>query len=354
MPFRLAGLKMGGNIFFHEVDTIDYPLFSAPLYTLALASKLHQLALDENLDILHAHYAIPHGVSAWLSQQTLGGKVKVVTTLHGTDITLTGRAPSFRPIVRFLIQNSDAVTTVSEWLAGETRRTFDANRPIDVIHNFIDTERFRRQPDPVLRARCASPDESIIMHISNFRPVKRVEDVVKTFALTLQKGVRARLMMIGDGPQRGNALALARELGVAKRVCFLGKVERIEEYLGLGDLLLLPSEYESFGLAALEAMCAEMPVIASRAGGLPEVIRHGDTGFLRPVGDVEAMASDAAAILSDPDALRAMGQRARADAADRFALEKIVPRYEAIYERLIGHVRPELPPSEESRLASHL
>jgi N-acetyl-alpha-D-glucosaminyl L-malate synthase BshA len=354
MPFRLAGRRLGRNIFFHEVDEVDYPLFSGPLYTLSLASKIHQIALAEKLDIVHAHYAIPHAAGAWLGQQTLGGKIKLVTTLHGTDITLVGKAPSFQPVVRFVIDRSDAVTTVSEWLAGETRRTFGVDRPIEVIHNFIDPERFKRAPDPELRARFAAPDEKIVLHVSNFRPVKRVQDVVKAFAGIVRSGVKAKLLMVGDGPTRGCASDLARELGVMDRAWFLGKADPVEDFFAIADLFLFPSEYESFGLAALEAMCAETPVVASEGGGLPEVIRRGETGFLRPVGDFEGMAADGAAILRDPEAARAMGLRAREDVSARFATDRIIPRYEALYAGLLDPSHPEFEPCEESLLASGL
>lgn len=354
-PFRLASLEVGENVFFHEVDTVDYPVLSGPLYTIALASKIHQLAIEERLDVVHAHYAIPHGVGAWLGQQTLGGRIRVVTTLHGTDITLVGKAPSFKPVVRFLLERGDAITTVSHWLAEETRREFETERPIEVIYNFIDPTRFRRLDNPALRGRFAKPDEKILLHISNFRPVKRVADVVRVFAKVVER-IPCKLLMVGDGPDHACAVSLARKLGVLDRTLFLGKAQRIEEMLGLADLFVFPSEYESFGLAALEAMCAEVPVVCSNGGGLPEVVKQGQTGFLRPVGDVDGMAEDALRLLLDPAFAKALGQRAREDVSRRFHIDNIVPRYEALYRELIAKAPAfeDLAPDDWSRMSSGL
>lgn len=334
MPFRLDATP-ADNIFFHEVHSLDYPVLPGELWGISIASRVVQVVEDYKLDIVHAHYAIPHAISVWLARSVLPScKFRMVTTLHGTDITLVGKAPSFFPITQFAIENSDAVTTVSDWLRVETIREFGITKEISVIPNFIDDEKFRRRPNCPLKEYFSPNGEQLFLHVSNFRPVKRVRDAVRVFAKVRAK-VAARLIFIGDGPERDGAQALARELGVAGDVHFLGKQEKIENYFGCADFFLFPSEYESFGLAALEAMCSENIVIASNGGGLSEVIRHGEDGFLADVGDVDAMAAHALAILDDPGRMEAMARKARENAIARFHVSNVVPLYEELYERVL-------------------
>jgi N-acetyl-alpha-D-glucosaminyl L-malate synthase BshA len=333
MPSRLNILHE--RVHFHEVNVTPYPLFDPyPPYTLALATKMAEVAAYEKLDVLHVHYAIPHAISAYLAKQILQSKLKVITTLHGTDITLVGRDESYLPITKFGIEVSDAVTAVSQWLKDETTRNFSTDKAIDVIPNFVDPARFHRSPS----AFCdmyGSRGDKLVCHVSNFRPVKRVMDVVETFEKIVEK-VPSRLIMIGDGPERSRAEAYARAHHLRDRVTFLGNVPNLEEVLGGCDLFLLPSESESFGMAALEAMAAEMPVIATNTGGLPEVVTDGETGFLLPVGDVNGMAERAIEILRDDDARRKMGKRAREMAVDRFDEQRVLPIYRQLYERAMA------------------
>ncbi len=333
LPSRLNILHE--RVHFHEVTVTPYPLFDPyPPYTLALATKMAEVAAYEKLDILHVHYAIPHAISAYLAKQILRSKLKVITTLHGTDITLVGRDESYLPITKFGIEVSDGVTAVSEWLKDETRVHFATDKAIEVIPNFVDPARFKRDSEAFCNM-FGAPGDKLLVHVSNFRPVKRVMDVVEVFARVARE-VPSRLIMVGDGPDRSRAEAWTREHNLRDRVFFLGNVPNLEEVLGACDLFLLPSETESFGMAALEAMASEAPVIATRSGGLPEVVTHGETGYLLPVGDVEAMATHAIEILRD-DALRArMGKRARELAIERFDELKIVPHYRALYESVIG------------------
>jgi N-acetyl-alpha-D-glucosaminyl L-malate synthase BshA len=332
MPSRLNLLHE--RIHFHEVNVTPYPLFDPyPPYTLALATKMAEVAAYEKLEVLHVHYAIPHAISAYLAKQILHSKLKVITTLHGTDITLVGRDESYLPITRFGIEESDGVTAVSEWLKQETANHFQTDKHIDVIPNFVDPSRFRR--DSAVCNMFASPGDRLVCHVSNFRPVKRVMDVVETFEKIVAR-VPSRLLMIGDGPERSRAEAYARAHHLRDRVFFLGNVTNLEEVLGACDLFLLPSESESFGMAALEAMASEVPVIATRTGGLPEVVTEGDTGYLLPVGDVAGMAERGIEILSNDDLRRNMGRRGRELAVEKFDEEKIVPRYRELYERVIG------------------
>ncbi len=333
LPSRLNILHE--RVHFHEVTVTPYPLFDPyPPYTLALATKMAEVAAYEKLDILHVHYAIPHAISAYLAKQILRSKLKVITTLHGTDITLVGRDESYLPITKFGIEVSDGVTAVSQWLKDETATHFYTEKAIDVIPNFVDGMRFKRNQSSFCNM-FGAPGDKLVCHVSNFRPVKRIMDVIGTFEKVLAV-VPARLIMIGDGPDRSRAEAYCRAHHLRDRVFFLGNVPNLEEVLGACDLFLLPSETESFGMAALEAMASEVPVIASHAGGLPEVVSDGETGYLIPVGDVDAMAERAIAILSDNDLRVRMGRHARELAIDRFDEEKIVPRYREMYTRVMG------------------
>jgi L-malate glycosyltransferase len=332
MPSRLNILHE--RIHFHEVNVTPYPLFDPyPPYALALATKMAEVAQNEQLDVLHVHYAIPHAISAYLAKQILHSKLKVITTLHGTDITLVGRDESYLPITKFGIEVSDGVTAVSHWLKEETATHFGTIKAIDVIPNFVDPSRFKR--DSKICNIFGAQGDKLVCHVSNFRPVKRIMDVVMTFERIARK-VPSRLIMIGDGPDRSRAEAYIRERDLRDRVFFLGNVPNLEEVLGGCDLFLLPSETESFGMAALEAMASEMPVIATCTGGLPEVVVDGETGFLLPVGDVEGMAARGIQILSDDGLQKRLGRQGRELAVGRFDENEIVPRYRELYERVIG------------------
>ena len=316
----------------------DYPLFEHPPYALALAVALHDTALKEGLDLVHMHYAIPHAVSAYLAKQMLATErqLRIVTTLHGTDITLVGLHPSFHAITRFSILESDGLTAVSEYLKDQTVRDFSVPQSrIEVIPNFIDTEVWRPGRVPCHREKLAPGGEKIVMHISNFRAVKRVGDVVEIF-LRIQRKVPARLVLVGDGPDRPRVLQRAAELGLQDKVLFLGKHASVDELLSCADLFLLPSEKESFGLAALEAMACGAPVVASSVGGLPEVIDHEETGFLFDIGAVDEMAEAGVRLLSDDVLHGRVAEAARATAVERFSARSVVPLYEALYERVIG------------------
>ncbi len=335
-PFRLSGHYE--RVFFHEVEMADYPLFEHPPYTLALAVAIHQVARDRGLDLVHVHYAIPHATSAWLAGQMFAAadRPRVVTTLHGTDITLIGRHPSFRSITRFSILQSDGLTAVSHYLKVETEENFEVSgAAIRVIPNFVDTGRYRRDPAPRNRARLAEGGEKILMHISNYRAVKRVEDVIDVFARVSER-LPSRMIMVGDGPDRPLARRRAEELGVTDRVSFLGQHTSVEELLSLADLFLLPSEMESFGLAALEAMACGTPVLASRVGGLPELVAEGESGLLYDPGDVDGMATGATDILSSPERWRRMSERGRRIAETRFSASTVVGMYEDFYREVLG------------------
>ncbi len=329
LPPRLVGFE--DRLCFHEVRASPYPLFEDAPYSIALGSKMADVAEHHGLDILHAHYAIPHAMAALLARMALP-HLKVVTTLHGTDITVVGSDPSYLPMVKMAIRESDGVTAVSDYLREETIRTFGVDREIDVIGNFVEPPGPER---PDCRAWLAPKAAFVLTHISNFRPVKRVMDVIKIFE-RVRTEVPVRLVMVGDGPDRVEAEAYCRERGLAAEVRFTGKQLDIGTVLACSDLFLLPSATESFGLAALEAMGHRVPVIASRVGGLPEVVRHGVDGFLEPLGDTEAMALSALRLLKDDDLRRRMGDSARERALDTFAEGPIIDQYEALYRRVLG------------------
>jgi N-acetyl-alpha-D-glucosaminyl L-malate synthase BshA len=323
------------NIQFHEVEVASYPLFDHPPYTLALASKMLEVFEAESLDLLHVHYAIPHSVSALLARSMAAPRrLPFITTLHGTDITLVGANRSYLPITRFSIEQSDGVTAISQYLRQKTLQEFDIKRPIDVIPNFVNCDLYHRSADPVLRAKWAPQGEPILMHLSNFRPVKRVNDVVEIFAIVREK-MPAKLVLIGDGPDRGAAEYLIRKKRLQKDVYFLGKQDQVYEKLAAADLFLLPSQLESFGLAALEAMACEVPVIASNVGGLPEVLEHGVDGYLVEPGNVAEAARHAVEILSRADRGREMGHTARINAKKKFCANDVIPMYEAYYRRVL-------------------
>ena len=333
-PVRLA--HFDANVFYHEVDNEDYPLFEYPPYDTALASKIVDVVQYSKLDILHVHYAIPHAAVAYMAKKILisqGRYVPVVTTLHGTDITLVGNNSAFAPVVEFSINKSDGVTAVSQSLKDDTLRLFDIQRDIRVIYNFIDFDRFRKTDKEHFKKIIAPEGERILAHTSNFRKVKRVDDVIQIFK-RVHEQVPSKLLMIGDGPERQGVERLSRELGIAREVRFLGKQDAIEELLAICDLFLIPSENESFGLAALEAMACEVPVISSNSGGLPEVNIHGETGFLSTPGNVDEMAQYAIQLLSDEEMLQKFRDNALRQ-AKRFDIENILPHYEAYYEEVL-------------------
>jgi N-acetyl-alpha-D-glucosaminyl L-malate synthase BshA len=334
LPSRLN--VMHERVRFHEVTVTPYPLFDPyPPYTLALATKMAEVTEYERLDVLHVHYAIPHAISAHLASQILGKRApKVITTLHGTDITLVGRDPSYLPITKFGIEVSDGVTAVSRWLRDETARNFATEKEIEVIPNFVDPARFRRSSGS-MRQLFAATGEKLLCHVSNFRPVKRVMDVLSVFERVARE-VPGRLLMVGDGPDRSRAEAFCRENHLRERVFFLGNIPNLEEVIGAADLFILPSDAESFGMAALEAMASEVPVIGANAGGLPEVVVDGENGYLLPVGDVDAMADRAIEILSDDALQHRLGRRGRELAATEFDEGRVVPLYRQFYERVLG------------------
>ena len=346
-PFRLTGRE--ANIHFHEVAVSNYPLFEHPPYDLALATRMAEVVEFYSLDLLHVHYAIPHSVSALLARQMLaanGRHLPFITTLHGTDITLVGLDPSYLPITRFRIVQSDGVTAISNHLRKRTREAFGITSEIEVIQNFVNCDVYVRNPELVatMRPRFAAsatatePRERLLVHLSNFRPVKRVQDVIKVFS-RVAAAMPARLMLIGDGPDRSAAEHLALQLNVRDRIHFIGKQDNVNELLPLADLMLMPSEMESFGLAALEAMACSVPSIATRVGGVPELIEDGENGLLFEVGDIAAMSEAAISLLRDEARLTAMSKAVRKTAQDRFCASRIIPLYENYYDRVIARSR---------------
>jgi N-acetyl-alpha-D-glucosaminyl L-malate synthase BshA len=339
-PFRLSGRDEG--ICYHEVPVSNYPLFEFPPYDLALASRMAEVAEYYHLDLLHVHYAIPHSVSALLARQMLaaqGRRLPFVTTLHGTDITLVGLDRSYLPITRYAIQQSDGVTSISDYLRNATIKDFGIERPIKTITNFVNCDVYTPFKDQAERAKArhhlAAPDEAILMHLSNFRPVKRVLDTIKIFSQVARE-VPSQLVLVGDGPDRSAAEWLAHDLGIQARVHFLGKQDRVNELIPLADIFLMPSQLESFGLAALEAMACKVPTIATRVGGVPELIDDGETGLLYAVGNVDGMAAGALSLLNDRARLEDMREAGRKAAQSRFCSSLVVPQYVRFYEQVLG------------------
>ena len=333
-PFRLRSFHQ--NIYVHEVSVSSYPLFKYPPYALGLATKLVELVEDCDIELIHAHYAIPHATSAYLAKKILDSqrKVKTITTLHGTDITLVGADSSFHRVIKFAIERSDGVTAVSNYLKKRTVEEFDINRDIRVIYNFIDTQRSAPRGNECSRETYAPEGEKILMHASNFRPVKRVGDVVRIFA-KLRDKMAAKLILVGDGPERIFIHQLVKELKLADQVYFLGEQDYLEPLFFCADLFLLPSEQESFGMTALEAMSCGVPVIGTETGGLPEVIVHGETGFLFPIGEINRMAKSASELLKDPEKHEQFTRQAKIRATEYFNADKIIPEYEAYYQEIL-------------------
>ncbi len=342
VPRRLARFRE--NIYFHEVEVHEYPLFTFRPYAIGLASKMVEVITYENLDLLHVHYAVPHATSGYLAKQVMGDKApRLITTLHGTDITLVGYERSYLPITRFSIEKSDGITAPSQYLKFATydKLNVSTDVPIEVIPNFVDTDKFKPSENCNRARLCEylgcgpSCDEKILTHVSNFRPVKRLADIVQIFA-EVQKSIPAHLVLIGDGPDRSAIEDQVHRMGLSSQVSFLGKQELFVEVLQCSDLFLLPSETESFGLASLEAMSCAVPVISSEVGGIPEVVTHGETGFLAPVGDIEAMAKNALTLLSNNALQKKFGTAARKRVLENYALEPVVSQYEDYYMRILG------------------
>lgn len=335
LPFRLN--QYIENIYFHEVEISNYPLFEFPLYSLSLASKMVEVAMYEKLDLFHVHYAIPHASSAYLAKQILKKNVniKFTTTLHGTDITLVGLEPSFLPLVKFSIEESDGVTAVSRFLKEKTLTNYHIDKEIDVIPNFVDTEIFKRKEDCSFRKHIAPNNEKILVHTSNFRQVKRVTDVIRIFNNVL-KEIPSKLVLVGDGPDRSECERLCRELNIYENVKFLGKQEGIVDILSVGDIFLIPSQSESFGLAALEAMACGLPVVASSVGGLPELIVHNETGYIAEIGDVERMSKYVIDLLTNERKYKRFAELSRKRAVDNFDNSKVIPLYENHYNKILN------------------
>lgn len=335
LPFRLT--QFVENVVFHEVEMSSYPLFEFPLYSLALASKMVEVAQYEQLDLLHVHYAIPHASSAYLAKQMLKEKLdlKIVTTLHGTDITLVGLEPSFLPLVKFSMEESDGVTAVSRFLKEKTITNYDIQKNIEVIPNFVDTKVFKPMDCCSFKEHLAPNNEKILVHTSNFRQVKRVPDTLRIFAQVI-KEVPAKLVLVGDGPDRSECERLCRQLELCDHVKFLGKQEGLVEILNASDLFLIPSQSESFGLAALEAMACGLPVISSSVGGLPELVRHNETGFIAEIGDIDRMAKYSIELLTNEKKYNLFSANARKRTVSMFDKSKVIPQYEDYYKNILG------------------
>lgn len=335
LPFRLT--QFIENIYFHEVEMSSYPLFEFPLYSLALASKMVEVAEYEKLDLVHVHYAIPHATSAYLAKQMMKEKLdlKIVTTLHGTDITLVGLEPSFLPLVKFSIEQSDGVTAVSRFLKEKTLTNYDIEKNIDVIPNFVDTAVFKPDDGCSYRKHIAPNNEKVLVHTSNFRQVKRVPDTLKIFSKVIEE-VPAKLVLVGDGPDRSECERLCRQLNLCDSVKFLGKQDGLVEILNASDLFLIPSQSESFGLAALEAMACGVPVISSSVGGLPELVRHNETGYIAEIGDIDRMAKYAIELLTNDRKYHLFSSNARDRAVTLFDKSKVVPQYEEYYKKILA------------------
>ena len=334
LPFRLN--QYVENIFFHEVETSSYPLFEFPLYSLALASKMAEVTEFENLDLLHVHYAIPHATSAYLAKQLLYGKrdLKIITTLHGTDITLVGLEPSFLPLVKFSIDQSDGVTAVSRFLKEKTITNYLCDKEIKVIPNFVDTDLYKPKLNGEFKKHIADENEKVLVHTSNFRVVKRVADTIKIFEKIHDK-IPSKLILVGDGPDRSECERLCRQKGLDDNVKFLGKQDALVEILTSSDIFLIPSQSESFGLAALEAMACGLPVISSSVGGLPELIRHNETGFIAEIGDIDRMAKYTLELLSNERKYKIFSDNSRSRAVDVFDKSQVVPIYEKYYKTIL-------------------
>lgn len=334
-PARLDSFQ--DNIYYHDVEFPHYPLFEFHLYSLSLAGKIIDVVKYEKIDILHVHYAIPHAISGHLAKQILkpNRDLKLVTTLHGTDITLVGLEPTFHPLVRYSLEQSDAVTAVSKYLADKTHQNFEPGKEINIIPNFIDTEIYYRQEQILLRQHIAPNDEKILIHISNFRQVKRVTDTIKILNEVVKK-TPAKLLLVGDGPERTDAEKLTRELGLTNNVRFMGKQTSIVELLSISDVFLLPSQSESFGLSALEAMSCGVPVVASNIGGIPEVVEHGETGYVAEFGDIDRMARYVLYLLDNKKKWEAFSANSRKRAVEKFKSSLIVPAYETLYANLLN------------------
>ncbi|MGC8897445.1 MAG: N-acetyl-alpha-D-glucosaminyl L-malate synthase BshA [Bacteroidota bacterium] len=334
IPMRLN--EFSENIFYHEVEISQYPLFEFPLYTPALASKMTDVALFKKLDLLHVHYAIPHATSAYLAREIVGrDQLKIITTLHGTDITLVGLEPSYLAVMKFSIEQSDGVTAVSHFLREQTLTNYNIHKEIEVIPNFVDFHKYRRIDSDSCRESVAPNGEKVLIHVSNFRPVKRVPDVIKIFEI-VHRSIPSRLLLVGDGPERSSCELLSYELGINNDVLFLGKQADLVRIYSASDLMLMPSQSESFGLAALEAMACEVPVVSSNAGGLPELVVHGVTGYMSEVGNIEQMAHHAIELLTNEKKRRKFARAARQPAVEHFPAGKIVEQYEAYYEKVLG------------------
>lgn len=332
MPFRLG--RFHQNIFYHEVEVNNYSVFKYPPYDLALASRMATVAKIHNLDLLHVHYAVPHAISAFLAKQMVPG-LKVVTTLHGTDITVLGNDQSLSDIIRLGIERSDAVTAVSNDLIKETKEKLNVNKPIELLYNFVNHKEYYRRDVSKLREEYAEAGEKILMHISNFRPVKRIKDVIYTFA-KVRESMKAKLLLIGEGPELPSAYNYVKELQLVDDVIFLGKQDEVSTLISLADLILLPSAKESFGLVALEGMACGIPVVGTLAGGIPEVVEDGVSGFLSEIGNIEKMAADAVKILSDDKLYQSMSEASLRIAQQRFCSDNITKQYEELYYRVIN------------------